>query len=84
MSCDLLDTQLSHYSLKVTASVTSIVSNIAAVDSAELEEAEESSGAISQFVEAFEQQLSNVEVPDREQLTILEPNVAVQVRCYLM
>ena len=60
--------------------MTNIVNNIAAIDAAELEAAEESSGAISQIVEAFEQQLSNVEVAEGEQLTINEPNVAVQVK----
>ena len=63
----------------MTAYVTSTVSNIIEVNGAELEAAEEESGAVSEFVEAFEQQLSNVEVPEGEHLTFKEPNVAVQV-----
>ena len=75
--------QLLIFNLKVTTSVTNIVSNIASVETAELEAAE-SSGAISQIVEAFEQQLSNAEVAEGEQLTIKEPNVAVQVHAILL
>ena len=63
----------------MTKPFTTIVSNIAATDTVELEEAEDESGAVSQLVEAFEEQLSNVELDVGKELSIAEPNVAVQV-----
>ena len=68
---------------QVTKSITSIVSNIAQVETEELEAAEEESGAISKFVQAFEEQISHVEVADGRMLNIQQPNVAVQVIWHL-
>eukprot|EP00057_Strongylocentrotus_purpuratus_P011907 XP_011666381.1 PREDICTED: uncharacterized protein LOC753965 [Strongylocentrotus purpuratus] len=65
---------------EVTKSITSIVSNIAQVETEELEAAEENGGAISKFVQAFEEQISRVEVADGEMLNIQQPYVAVQVQ----
>ncbi|XP_030834051.1 adhesion G-protein coupled receptor G2-like [Strongylocentrotus purpuratus] len=69
--------------LLVTKSITSIVSNIAQVESEELEAAEEEGGAISKLVLAFEEQISRVEVADGGLLNIQQPNVAVQVQSVL-
>ncbi|XP_030829447.1 adhesion G-protein coupled receptor G2-like [Strongylocentrotus purpuratus] len=65
---------------EVTNSITSIVSNIAQVETKELEAAEEDGGAISKFVQVFEEQISRVEVADGGMLLIQQPNVAVQVQ----
>eukprot|EP00057_Strongylocentrotus_purpuratus_P010609 XP_011665083.1 PREDICTED: uncharacterized protein LOC105438671 [Strongylocentrotus purpuratus] len=65
---------------EVTKSITSIMSNIAQVKTEELEAAEEEGGAISKFVQAFEEQISRVEVADGEMLNIQQPYVAVQVQ----
>eukprot|EP00057_Strongylocentrotus_purpuratus_P016286 XP_011670760.1 PREDICTED: G-protein coupled receptor 126-like [Strongylocentrotus purpuratus] len=65
---------------EVTESITSIASNIAQVETEELVAAEEDGGAISKFVQAFEEQISRVEVADGEMLNIQQPNVAVQVQ----
>ncbi|XP_030845259.1 adhesion G-protein coupled receptor G6 [Strongylocentrotus purpuratus] len=65
---------------EVTESITSIVSNIAQVETEELEAAEEDGGAISKFIQAFEEQISRVEVADGGMLNIQQPNVAVQVQ----
>ncbi|XP_030844054.1 adhesion G-protein coupled receptor G6-like [Strongylocentrotus purpuratus] len=65
---------------KITESITSIASNIAQVETEDLEAAEEESGAISKFVQAFEEQISRVEVADGGMLNIQQPNVAVQVQ----
>ena len=54
------------------------MSNIAQVDTEELEAAEENGGAISKFVQAFEEQISRVEVADGGMLNIQQPFVAVQ------
>eukprot|EP00057_Strongylocentrotus_purpuratus_P004425 XP_003728667.2 PREDICTED: G-protein coupled receptor 126 [Strongylocentrotus purpuratus] len=64
---------------EVTEFITSIASNIAQVETEELEAAEEG-GAISKFVQAFEEQISRVEVADGGMLNIQQPNVAVQVQ----
>ena len=64
---------------QVTESITSIASNIAQVETEELVAAEEDGGAISKFVQAFEEQISRVEVADGGMLNIQQPNVAVQV-----
>ena len=69
--------------LQVTKSITSIVSNIAQVETEELEAAEEESGAISKFIQAFEEQISRVKVADGGMLNIQQPNVAVQVILHL-
>eukprot|EP00057_Strongylocentrotus_purpuratus_P022891 XP_011677365.1 PREDICTED: fibronectin-like [Strongylocentrotus purpuratus] len=65
---------------EVTESITSIASNIAQVETEELVAAEEDGGAITKFVQAFEEQISRVEVADGEMLNIQKPNVAVQVQ----
>ncbi|XP_071496206.1 uncharacterized protein [Diadema antillarum] len=64
---------------QVTREVVRIVSNIAAVESSQLESAEEDNHAISDIVTAFEQQLRNTEVEDGEALNVAEENVVVQV-----
>ena len=64
---------------QVTESITSIASNIAQVKTKELEAAEIEGGAISKFIQAFEEQISRVEVADAGMLNIQQPNVAVQV-----
>ena len=76
--------RLNHFHLlclirQVTESITSIVSNIAQVETEELEAAEEEGGAIRKFVQAFEEQIGRVEVADGGMLNIQQPNVAVQV-----
>ncbi|XP_030839477.1 adhesion G-protein coupled receptor G2-like [Strongylocentrotus purpuratus] len=63
---------------KVTESITSIVSNVAQVETEELEAAEEEGGAISKFVQAFEEQINRVEVADGGLLNIQQPSVAVK------
>ncbi|XP_030850108.1 adhesion G-protein coupled receptor G7 [Strongylocentrotus purpuratus] len=68
---------------EVTESITSIASNIAQVKTEELEAAEGEGGAISKFIQAFEEQISRVEVADGGMLNIQQPNVAVQVRSVL-
>eukprot|EP00057_Strongylocentrotus_purpuratus_P015633 XP_011670107.1 PREDICTED: probable G-protein coupled receptor 128 [Strongylocentrotus purpuratus] len=68
---------------EVTESITSIASNIAQVKTKELEAAEIEGGAISKFIQAFEEQISRVEVADGGMLNIQQPNVAVQVRSVL-
>eukprot|EP00057_Strongylocentrotus_purpuratus_P015249 XP_011669723.1 PREDICTED: uncharacterized protein LOC105440851 [Strongylocentrotus purpuratus] len=65
---------------EITKYITSIVSNIAQVETEELKAAEEEGGAISKFVQAFEEQISRVEVADGTMLNIQQPNVAVQVQ----
>ncbi|XP_030851523.1 adhesion G-protein coupled receptor G6-like [Strongylocentrotus purpuratus] len=67
-------------SKEVTESITSIASNIAQVETEVLEAAEEEGGAISKFVQAFEEQISRVEVADGGMLNIQQSNVAVQVQ----
>ncbi|XP_030850109.1 latrophilin Cirl-like [Strongylocentrotus purpuratus] len=67
----------------VTESITSIASNLAQVKTEELEAAEEESGAIGKFIQAFEEQISRVEVADGGMLNIQQPNVAVQVQSVL-
>eukprot|EP00057_Strongylocentrotus_purpuratus_P012929 XP_011667403.1 PREDICTED: G-protein coupled receptor 126-like [Strongylocentrotus purpuratus] len=68
---------------EVTESITRIVSNIAQVETEELEAAEEEGGAISKFVQAFEEQISRVEVADGGMLNIQQPNIALQVQSVL-
>ncbi|XP_030851902.1 uncharacterized protein LOC100891145 isoform X2 [Strongylocentrotus purpuratus] len=68
---------------EVTESLTSIASNIAQVETEELNAAEEEDGSISKFVQAFEEQISRVEVVDGGMLNIQQPNVAVQVQSVL-
>ncbi|XP_030843389.1 adhesion G-protein coupled receptor G7-like [Strongylocentrotus purpuratus] len=68
---------------EVTKSITSIVSNIAQVETEELEAAEEEGGAISKFVQAFEEQINHVQVADGGMLNIQQPNVAVQAQSVL-
>ncbi|XP_030839479.1 adhesion G-protein coupled receptor G2-like [Strongylocentrotus purpuratus] len=63
---------------EVTESITSIVSNVAQVETEELEAAEEEGGAISKFVQAFEEQINRVEVADGGLLNIQQPSVAVK------
>eukprot|EP00057_Strongylocentrotus_purpuratus_P023800 XP_011678274.1 PREDICTED: G-protein coupled receptor 126-like [Strongylocentrotus purpuratus] len=75
--------QLNLTSEEVTTSITSIVSNIAQVETEELEAAEEEDGAISKFVQAFEEQIGRVEVADGGMLNIQQPKVAVQVQSVL-
>eukprot|EP00057_Strongylocentrotus_purpuratus_P011694 XP_011666168.1 PREDICTED: latrophilin-3-like [Strongylocentrotus purpuratus] len=65
---------------EVTNSITSIVSNIAQVETKELEAAEEEGGAISKFVQAFEEQIGRVDVAGGGMLIIQQPNIAVQVQ----
>ena len=65
--------------IKFTATVTSIVSNIASVDMTELQEAEENTNAISNILMAYETQLNNVEVAEGEPFDVAEQNIAVQV-----
>ena len=55
------------------------MSNIAQVETEELEAAEEEGGAISKFVQAFEEQINRVEVADGGLLNIQQPSVAVKV-----
>ncbi|XP_030843392.1 adhesion G-protein coupled receptor G2-like [Strongylocentrotus purpuratus] len=68
---------------EVTKSITSIVNNIAQVETEELEAAQDEGGAISKFVQAFEEQISHVQVADGGMLNIQQPNVAVQVQSVL-
>eukprot|EP00057_Strongylocentrotus_purpuratus_P021823 XP_011676297.1 PREDICTED: G-protein coupled receptor 64 [Strongylocentrotus purpuratus] len=68
---------------EVTESITSIVSNIAQVQTEELETAEEEGGAISKFVQAFEEQINRVEVADGGLLNIQQPSVAVKIQSVL-
>eukprot|EP00057_Strongylocentrotus_purpuratus_P015646 XP_011670120.1 PREDICTED: G-protein coupled receptor 126-like [Strongylocentrotus purpuratus] len=68
---------------EVTESITSIASNLAQVKTEELEAAEEESGSIGKFIQAFEEQISRVEVADGGMLNIQQPNVAVQVQSVL-
>ncbi|XP_030852228.1 adhesion G-protein coupled receptor G4 isoform X2 [Strongylocentrotus purpuratus] len=63
-----------------TAVVTSIVSNIASVDMIELQQAEETTNAISNILMAYETQLNNVDVAEGEPFDVSEENIAVQVR----
>ena len=65
--------------IKFTAVVTSIVSNIASVDMTELQQAEETTNAISNILIAYETQLNNVEVAEGEPFDVSEENIAVQV-----
>eukprot|EP00057_Strongylocentrotus_purpuratus_P006045 XP_011660519.1 PREDICTED: G-protein coupled receptor 126-like [Strongylocentrotus purpuratus] len=65
---------------EVTESIANIASNIAEVEAEVLEAAEEEGGAISKFVQAFEEQISRVEVTDGGMLNIQQPNIAVQVQ----
>ena len=59
--------------------MTSIVSNIASVDMTELQEAEQTTNAISNILMAYETQLNNVEVAEGEPFDVAEQNIAVQV-----
>ncbi|XP_071508191.1 adhesion G-protein coupled receptor G2-like [Diadema antillarum] len=64
---------------QVTRKVVRIVSNIASVESSELENAEEDNHAISDIVTAFEQLLRNTELAEGEALNVAEENIVVQV-----
>ena len=65
---------------KLTVSVTGIISNIADFDEEELQEAETINGSVSQFIEAFEQQLDIVKLDEgQDAFMITSSNVAVQV-----
>ncbi|XP_041474777.1 uncharacterized protein LOC121423495 [Lytechinus variegatus] len=62
---------------QVTEDLTGTLSNVAEVETDILVAAEE---AVSKLREAFEEQISRVEVADGEMLNIQQPNVAVQIQ----
>ena len=64
---------------KILDSAATIASNLADVDMIELQEAEVQTDAVSHFVQAFQRQLSNVELDDGESVNITRPNVAIRV-----
>ncbi|XP_030845600.1 adhesion G-protein coupled receptor G6 [Strongylocentrotus purpuratus] len=66
-----------NYSEKVTASIVAIVSNIAQVNSTQLESASDS---VSKVVSVFEKRIKSIPVEAGGNFTIQQPNIAVQVK----
>eukprot|EP00057_Strongylocentrotus_purpuratus_P016535 XP_011671009.1 PREDICTED: G-protein coupled receptor 126 [Strongylocentrotus purpuratus] len=64
---------------EITTLTAAIISNFAEKDEEELFAVEENTGAITQILESFEEQLSNLDISDGQSYTALEMNVAVQV-----
>ncbi|XP_011661147.2 adhesion G-protein coupled receptor G6-like [Strongylocentrotus purpuratus] len=63
----------------ITTLTATIISNFAEKDEEELSAVEENTGAITQILESFEEQLNNLDISDGQSYTALEMNVAVQV-----
>eukprot|EP00057_Strongylocentrotus_purpuratus_P005180 XP_003730375.2 PREDICTED: G-protein coupled receptor 64 [Strongylocentrotus purpuratus] len=64
---------------EITTLTATIISNFAGKDEDELTTVEENTGAITQILESFEEQLNNLDISDGQSYTALEMNVAVQV-----
>ncbi|XP_030851629.1 adhesion G-protein coupled receptor G2-like [Strongylocentrotus purpuratus] len=63
----------------ITTLTATIISNFAEKDEEELSAVEENTGAITQILESFEEQLNNLDISDGQSYTAFEMNVAVQV-----
>eukprot|EP00057_Strongylocentrotus_purpuratus_P030237 XP_781089.3 PREDICTED: uncharacterized protein LOC575606 [Strongylocentrotus purpuratus] len=74
---NISDVAQGSYSKKVTESIVAIVSNIAEVDTETLESA---SASVRDVVKVFEKQIDRINVVEGGNLTIQQPNIAVQVQ----